>query len=750
MRGSNSKGSNKSQVTSNHKNSNKLIVTSYKLKTKDKDSSLSSDPLLVTRYSLLFTDKVARCLLLILASVLCSLSSEVWATNITADYLEHFRSEDKYVAIGNVKIEKNGTVLYADKAILYQRSSDAEATGHVVYEDNKALINSERMEINLDTKTGKLYNALILLKSRKSLKKQGVSSNNLQAKNEIVDYWIKGEDVQKIKEDHYHAATAIFTTCNAKSFTGELPLSTAEGRIFEAGSPDWCFKGSDVDLQVGKRMTAHDATYRVKGLPVLYSPYIWAPMKNKRETGFLFPLIGNSTTKGFQFSPSFFWAIDENKDATFNADYYSKRGLGKGAEYRYLDFDDRGAWSVYHLKDSELKKTFFEFKGMHEQQLGDIRGFVDINYANDVNFYREFAVKRDVQVQRFLQSTGEISLPLKNSRAYLLGQYWVDLQDENAHVPQRLPELGYVVNTSAIGPLMFYMPSSITNFARDTGTSGQRVDINPTFSHSFGNWVRIFQSLSLRETAYNLKNAAPFSASLHRETFEYKLNALTRLVKHYGSATHIIEPSVSYDFVPETHPTPLFDSLDTLDKSSVASFAVLNTLYLRNLTLGARITQPYDFNAATNTLPPATLEAWGASGPFSLSMSMLQNFNTMRTESLNLTLNAAILKETTLNFSGYYTRAGNTMQYNVGVLSGITKKWYVDGSVGYDAKGQGVRDLTLHNIYREQCWAIDLVLSRKPGYLARPSEYGFTLMFELRGLGGIRAYEFSSMSQQKT
>ena len=42
---------------SNHKDSNKLQVTSNELRTKDKDSLLSSDPLLVTRHSLLVTDK---------------------------------------------------------------------------------------------------------------------------------------------------------------------------------------------------------------------------------------------------------------------------------------------------------------------------------------------------------------------------------------------------------------------------------------------------------------------------------------------------------------------------------------------------------------------------------------------------------------------------------------------------------------------------------------------------------------------
>ncbi|WP_333654533.1 LPS-assembly protein LptD, partial [Dissulfurispira sp.] len=367
------------------------------------------------------------------------------------------------MATGNVRIEEEGSVLIADRAVLYQKTSDAEAMGNVIYEDNETFINTERAELNLKTKTGKLYNALIFFKKG--------------------NYWVNGDNVSKIKEDHYYADTATFTTCDSES----------------PSKADWCFKGSNVDIMVGKKFTAQNVTYRIKGMPVLYSPYMWAPVKTERETGFLFPVIGNSSTRGFQFSPAFFWAIDENKDATFYLDYYSKRGIGKGIEYRYLDFDDKGRWYIYHLKDKELKKDFYEFKGMHDHRLGDLRGYMDINYVNHEDFYKEYGYKRDQRIQRFLQSTGEVTIPLQSSRLYLLGQYWVDLKDNSTPVPQKLPELGYVVNPVGIGPLMLTMNLSIANFFRGKETRGQRIDINPTLSYSFGETVPIFQSLSLRE-----------------------------------------------------------------------------------------------------------------------------------------------------------------------------------------------------------------------------------------------------------
>ncbi len=637
----------------------------------------------------------------LLSIVYCLLPALSWAITITADHLEHFKEEDKYVATGNVRIEEEGSVLTADRAVLYQKTSDAEAMGNVIYEDNETFINTERTELNLKTKTGKLYNALIFFKKG--------------------NYWVNGDNVSKIKEDHYYADTATFTTCDSES----------------PSKADWCFKGSNVDIIVGKKFTAQNVTYRVKGIPLLYSPYMWAPVKTERETGFLFPVIGNSTRKGFQFSPTFFWAIDENKDATFNLDYYSKRGIGKGIEYRYLDFDDKGKWYIYHLKDRELKKDFYEFKGMHDHRLGDIRGYMDINYVNHEDFYKEYGHKRDMRIQRFLQSTGEISAPLQNARLYLLGQQWIDLKEGHTAVPKRLPEFGYVVNPTSIGPLMFTLNSGLANFYRQREPRGQRIDINPTLSYSFGETVPIFQSLSLRETAYNLKNAPSYNSAPHRETFEYRANALTRFTKRFESFTHVIEPSLSYTFIPETHPLPLFDSTELFDKTSVASLSLYNSLGFKNFSLAASISQSLNFNAGDRPLSPTTLQA-SLSGPFTLSFDASYDFNKGKTETMNSGLSVKVADKTNVSIGERYARESKLMQYTAGIDSVLTRRWSVNANVWYDSKGAGLRDSTLKVIYTQQCWMVNVALTRRPGDNTRPPEYSFMVFIELKGIGILK------------
>ncbi len=673
---------------------------------------------------------------LILSIAYCLLPDLSWATTITADHMEHLQEEDKYVAIGNVRIEKDGVIINADRAVLYKKTSDTELSGNVQYEDDDTFINTERADLNLDSKTGKLYNALIFFKKG--------------------NYWLNGENMRKIKEDHYYATVATFTTCDSD----------------ESSKPDWCFKGSDVDIVVGKKFTARDVTYQVKGTPILYSPYAWAPVKTERETGFLFPLIGNSSQKGFQFSPTFFWAIDDNKDATFYLDYYAKRGVGKGLEYRYLDFDNGGRWYAYHLNDTKLKKNFYEFKGSHEHQIGDIRGFVDINYVNHEEFYREgFISKEDVnkrasRIQRFLQSTGEISAPLPDARLYLLGQQWIDLKEGHTAVPKRLPEFGYVVNPTNIGPLMFTMNSSIANFYRQRDPRGQRLDINPTVSYSFGETVPIFQSLSLRETAYNLENAPSYKSSPHRETFEYRANAMTRFMKRYESFSHIIEPSLYYSFIPQTLPKtyllPTFDSTELFNKTSVAGFSLYSSILFKNFSLAAGFSQSFNFNAGDRPVSPTTLNA-SLSGsfdtaynpktgrtepvnPFSLNFDTSYNSNTGRADTVNSSLSFRVMDKTSISFGERYSNADEKYYFTFGIGSELSKKVSISVNTSYDSR-DGMRFFNLSTIYSEQCWAINLLLDRKPSGYKQPEEYSFMIFVELKGIGQtIKLYQFDTAS----
>jgi hypothetical protein len=107
-------------------------------------------------------------------------------------------------------------------------------------------------------------------------------------------------------------------------------------------------------------------------------------------------------------------------------------------------------------RDRELAKDFFELRALHDQRSEKgIGGFLNLNIVNEKDFYREYSPYRNLRISRFLESTGEVSLPLESSRAYLLSQYWIDLKEETKSVSQRLPEAGYVLNPAKFGSFGF-------------------------------------------------------------------------------------------------------------------------------------------------------------------------------------------------------------------------------------------------------------------------------------------------------
>ncbi len=669
------------------------------------------------------------------------LTGFAYGDTITADKLEYFKEEQKYVATGNVNIVKDSAVVKADKAVYFSETGDASLTGHVSIDDKDYLINTEEAEFNLDDKTGKLNNAVIFFKRDK--------------------YWISGENMQKLGENHYYAKTAYFTTCDSESYRTAKVITP--GDIPASQRPDWCFKGNDTDIVVGDKMVATNATYRIKNLPVLYSPYFSAPVGSGRETGFLIPAVGNSTSKGFRYSQPFFWAIDENKDATFHVDYFSKRGVGTGAEYRFLDFNHEGTWYAYHIRDTELHKDFFEVKGADKYSVGNVKAFLDVNYINDKAFNKEYPKDFRSSISRFLQSTGEVSLALNNSRAYFLSQYWVNLREGvTEHVPQKLPEIGYVLNPTAVGPAIFTLSASAANFYRSEGPHGQRIDIQPTLSYSFGDIVRFTQAISVRETAYNLTDGEGFGSSPHREMFQYNAQAQMRFLKNYGSFQHIVEPSVEFTFIPSAKVLPLFDATELPARTTLVKFILFNKFMFRDLDVSLRFSQPYDFNSdnsnvvvdnfnaiadgisippgSAHHLQPTRLEGAvsGAALPVNFNFDVAYDIGDNRLNNLNSGFSFKVFKDITLGLGERYSRVDDLMLYTLGVNVPIDKHWALNASAGYDAKGPGLRDFSLTTTYKEQCWNVSMIVTRRPADQIRPSEYSYLLLIELKGIGAFK------------
>lgn len=631
-------------------------------------------------------------------------------TNIKSDALEYDGTTSVYTVSGQVKIQKGLVTIEADEVRYNEKTSEVFAEGWMRYEDPLVIIKAKRSSLNLAAKTGRLHEAEIFSKKD--------------------NYHVTGMEIEKKAENRYLIKEASFTTCDA-------PI------------PEWCFKGKDVDTLFGYKLKAESVTFNLKGVPVLYSPYLWAPLSNERATGILMPDFSYIKSRGIHLGLPFFWAISGNRDATFLLDIYGIRGWGQGAEYRYLEQDgSKGYLWAYHIKDKKFERDFWDLHGFHDSgdRSATVSGFLNLNYINSRDFYKEYnpyMITKSLDPSsylnsttgRFLESTGEASFKFEASRLYMRSQYLVDLKDgtDDSAIPQRLPELGYFINPKRLGPLVFSLDSRLSNFWRKGNAPGQRLDIYPRLTHAYGSGIIIKQSLGLRETAYALsRTAGEYLNSPHRESFDYSITANARLIKRYNSFVHVIEPTVGYTFIPSSGSIlPLFDSTELYSKTSRLELSVQNRFIDNNGEfLTFRISQALDAYRDGSSLVPLKFDV-AVKRPVSIRAEVSFDASTGRVESLNSDIGVS-LKKTSFSVGERFNRSEDILFYTLGINYIHSKSLSAEATLWYDARNGGLNDFIAKLKYQKQCWGAALVVSKMQ------KDYSVSVLFNLLGLGTVK------------
>ncbi len=521
---------------------------------------------------------------------------------IEADEVAYDRQLDQYTARGNVKISKADKQLTADVIRFDHKTMHAHAQGNVVLTVGQDILSGSHLEMDLDRQVGSIENAYLFLKE-----------NN---------FHITAHKIQKTGENTYRIDEATLTTCDGEK-------------------PDWKLTGKDIKIKDDGSGTAKHATMHVKNIPVLYSPYFYYPANRDRQSGFLMPEFASSDRKGTEYRQPFFWAISDSSDATFYADYMTKRGLKLGAEYRYIlsersqgtimldGFHDRkvddgtgDSSDKYGYEDEPVdvlrtNENRFWFRASHHQQLPyDIFAKLDLDIVKDQDYLREFKDGymgyEDTEkyfLKVFKRQLDDYNDPLRVNRLNLnriwpkfsfnFEPRWNDDTRRNSNTSktlQRLPFIGFDGEKQKILTSPFYLDleSQYNYFWRDEGSRGQRIDVHPRFYLPFRvkNYLTIEPSAGFRETAYrldkkNFDGDAGNDRWSHRELFDTRLDFFSEITNVFDwegqlleKIKHTIRPQVTHEFVPDSNQggLPNFDPIDRIDETNKITYSLTNTL----------------------------------------------------------------------------------------------------------------------------------------------------------------------------
>jgi len=140
------------------------------------------------------------------------------------------------------------------------------------------------------------------------------------------------------------AHAKVYTTSNPFLFTGRVVVKTApenydvyDGTVTscQLPNPDWLIYAAHISMK-DQKASAHNATFHLFNFPLLFLPYVTHPADaNARDSGFMIPTIGESTTKGIVLGEQFYLVLNRSTDLTVGADYYSSIGWAQMASFRY-------------------------------------------------------------------------------------------------------------------------------------------------------------------------------------------------------------------------------------------------------------------------------------------------------------------------------------------------------------------------------------------------------------------------------
>lgn len=486
-----------------------------------------------------------------------------------------------------------------------------KARGHVDVISGDDRLYAEQGVVNLTRETGTFTNATIT-----------------REKNSLH---LEGKTIEKTGLNTYRVIDGWAITCKVKD--GE--------------TPPWSFSSSDTKLTQGGYALMKNAKFNVKGVPVFYSPYMVVPVKNTRETGFLFPEISSSSNNGFGINLPFFYNISDSADMTFYSEYYAKRGFMPGLEFRYvLEPDDKGTFAASFLKDDLSNPSETQYyqdtgfthtnderywlRGKLDKTFGD--GWttrVDLDVVSDRDYLTEFYSSTYTGFarsnQQFLEAFGrgfqdKTADQRQNSISVLKSWQGMSLvtdllaindvrADKSSPTPLwKLPEMDFTGATPLYDSnFTFNWDANYVDYWRKDGVGAQRIDLAPKISSPIplGPYLESRAELGLRETVYDVQtygdgtwdqgsNPTRTLYNIHTEIGTTLARDFDIGLQGYKGINHKVRPFVKYDYLPDVNQDdlPSFDGIDRINPANTVTYGVDNFFTLfknaKNLDDGSK------------------------------------------------------------------------------------------------------------------------------------------------------------------
>jgi LPS-assembly protein len=402
----------------------------------------------------------------------------------------------------------------------------------------------------------------------------GISYYNSMLKVSSSSFSAKmSENMVVLKDAEYR-----FLSQAGRGYAAELRATDQQVQLDQAnfttcpdGDNGWGITADKIQINADDGWgEAWNSVVKVKGIPVLYLPYMTYPVNNKRKTGVLFPNIGSSQKLGLAIEVPYYLNLAENYDLTLSPRYMSQRGTQLKSEFRYLTEQHRGSVHLEYLDNDQKKNREFGSRYLTNiQHLADFndrwRASVDFTDVSDDAYFAELGSdisnQSDTQLYRQagLSYYGElIRSDLRFQGFEILGNY----QSSYAALPQL--DFKAAKPVAIAGGLEFLWQGQYAHFQNDQQPiqSADRLHLEPMLRLPFYTpALELMFESSLLQTYYQQhprqqqQNATlsldeSVQRSIPKFRFNGKLN-YERETDWFGeSSLQTLEPQVQYLYIP--------------------------------------------------------------------------------------------------------------------------------------------------------------------------------------------------------
>lgn len=524
---------------------------------------------------------------------------------------------------------KTTVTIKADWMVYDLELKTIKAKGNLRITSGDDLLTAKEGVLKLSDQTGKFTDATIVRKEN--------------------DLHLEGKTIEKTGFDTYTIADGWVITC----------------KLEDGETPPWSIASSKTDIQPGGYAVLKHARFNIKNVPVFYLPWMIVPIKNTRQTGFLFPEVSSSSNNGFGVNLPFFINVSESTDVTLFPEYYHNRGFMPGIEARYAGAGtDKGVFTASYLHDELSDPSETEYysdtgfthdnqdrywiRGKADNTIGGWQSRLDIDIVSDEDYLTEFdsgVTGYDSSQDQYLDTFGrgfqnqtaterENSFEIQNSWGgislvgSLLAINDASTEASDSDTPLwKLPEFDFtgalpVASTN----LTFDWDANYVNYWREDGVGGHRVDLRPALASSLpmGPYLEARAEAAVRETFYVVQTYGDGEWSnddtQNRLMPEFEAEVATTLEREFGfggnsrGLSHQIRPYVKYEYIGDVNQDdlPYFDSVDSIDDSNQITYGMDNFFdtILHNTSGNSRSTygtlqieQSYDLRSSASDEP---------------------------------------------------------------------------------------------------------------------------------------------------